>query len=245
MRLALAIALAAPSIAIAQEPEVPLWGGLSRGDRPTVVAEKLGALPEVKRVKVKPAKKAGSEPQVDINLNDGGLKIFGEQFTIGAGFKDGGLQIVRLTSDLSCRNTAFSTYERIISTLLEKYPLLVNEAFAPKTKSDWLQAEINELNGLRGVTRTALSDGKTTVYLTVDMARIPRPTTSYSVNATARALNNLSWTIYNSQVQACGGTGDRRAIFNLTYFAASEFEAIVNQAKQEVEDDSEAAKARL
>jgi hypothetical protein len=228
-----------------QEQPVALWNDLQRGDQADIVAAKLKALPEVKRAKVKPPRKSGAEPSVDLDYSNDGLKIFDQSFKLTARFSDGGLQVVHLTTGQECRNLAFGEYRRLVATLIEKYPDPVRDDLLPKDQPGWLQAELDEFNGLRGVVRTALTDGKTTVHLTVDMVTIPQPVNNFSLNAIAQALNNLAQSIYNMQVQACGGTGDRRAIFNISYMAAAEYEAITGQERELDKMQAEAAKSRL
>lgn len=245
MRLLAATILVVPTAVIAQEQPVTLWNGLQRGEHPEAVAAKLRALPEVKSAKAKLPKKAGKEPSIDLDYNSDGFKIFDQNFTLTAQFAEDGLQTVHLTGGQSCRNTAFDEYKRIVAALSEKYPQPVRGDLMPKDQLGWSQAELDALNGLRGVVRTAFTNGQTTVHMTVDMVTVPRPTQGFTLNATARALNNIAWSIYNTQAQACGGTGDRRAIFNISYFAASEYEAITGQAREVDKAEAEKAKSRL
>lgn len=228
----------------ATDSTAPLWNALNAGDTPAIVAEKLGKLPEVSKVKLKPSKKAGKEPDVEVDVKDAGYVILEDAFQIDPVFNGGTLKTVSLTTGQTCRNTAFSRYVALVEALRGKYPDVAHEAFAPKDKSEFIQAELDHLNGKAGVVRTAMTNGTTTVYVTVDIATITRPA-SYVGGGLAGALNSLQWSIYRGQAAECGGTGDQRAVFQISYFAKSDFDAMMAEVKEQMSTDKATATDRL
>lgn len=223
----------------------PLWNELILGDSPEIVAEKLGKLPEVSKIKVKRSTKAGKEPDVDINLVGAGYEILGDAYQINPVFNAGKLKFVKLSTGQTCRNTAFTRYASLTDALRAKYPNVAHEGFEQKDKGAFIQAELDHLNGRRGSLYTALTNGVTTVHVTVEILTIARPSINYNGNAITRSLNDLQWSIYRTQLQACGGTGDQRAMISITYHSAENFNAMIETVKATMTDEKEMAKDRL
>lgn len=236
-RAVLGLVLAAIAVPVRAEPAA-LWAGLAEGDPPEIVVQKLAALPEVKAAKAKGGK-AGREDAVSVKLKDGALTVLGQRYTLNLKFNASGLRTVVLQADTTCANDVYGRYARLMEVLREKYPHPTLPALPELTEVDFIDGKIKRFNGLQSTITSAVTNGDTVAIVDISFGRIPAPIAGYG------SLGRLQWQIYQLQRTGCGGTGDERAYFQLSYVSLARFTQIWNEIEHDRAVQNADAKERL
>jgi hypothetical protein len=223
--------------------ETTLWRDLSLGDNPETVAAKLGRMSEIKRIRVAPAK-PGKEPKVSVSYKDDGIAILDDKFQIALQFTHGALSRVALQTGETCENDSSGRFFRLINVLKSKYPLPVLDGQKDLAESDLVQSRLNLSNGLNGERTIAYANADTAVAVTITYSHTSPPAVTYATGL-AGALNNLSWSIYNSRAASCGGTGADRAVIRIVYMTSADMQHLLSDIEKSNQQENEDAASKL
>lgn len=209
-----------------------LWRDLEAGDTPEIAEEKLSAMPEVKRVKT--VFRRGTLREQDINMNEGGVPIFGASFSISTIYKEGFLNSVALRNVDNCADTSYELSNKIEKQIFEKYPK-VHQSLPEEHEFTFssLQSSGNNPESIHA----AFSAEETTVFLSINFTRIEPPSYPIGGGALARSIYDLARLQYQQKAAQCRGTGDRRATISLTYMTSSNFDALLSGIKEDEETE--------
>lgn len=231
---AVLLGVAAPAAA-----QVQLWRDLSAGDSPEIVESKLAAMPEIKRVKTKV--RGDIVREQDINMQDGGVPIFDGNFSVLTDYTGLSLTKVQLASGWGCSNSAFALASKIDTELSTKYwEILADFSDEFKFNMASLDATSSESTTLSSV----YSNGETAVVMTVEFTRTDPPT-YIGGSALARSLYQIARTTYENRAASCGGTGYLTAQIRLTYVSKSDFDAKMDEAKEDSDAERKEAADNL
>lgn len=232
--------LGVPVPAAAQAEAPLLWKDLAKGDTPAAVVGKLVALPEIKSAKVK----VGSKPNVSIKYRGAGIDVLGHSFLLALTFEGSALDQVALGTEKVCTTDSAAMYRDMMRALSAKYP----EFLGPKAEPSQSELSNAFLNGTDENPETVarfLTDGKVVVaYLQRFTAETPLPP-MYSTSSAMNALARLLYNQYESRAKECDGTGAHRVQHMLSYMTKEQFEAQMQDVRDQDKRTIEAARVNL
>jgi hypothetical protein len=233
-----AVTFATPSAAQAADGVV-LWQSIEEGDAPQEVADKLAAMPEIKRAKVKGKPNA---PELSIRYEDDGIEILGETFKVVPQFEGSSLSYIGLGTDHSCTVDIDDRYERFVAALQSKYPTFLN---GPFPVSDIRSVMYDALPDRPSSSTTAMTDGNTVVLFQQNFTRRDPPSTTYSSSKALNAISGLVASEYRSYYDACSENGRYRVRLMAIYMSKAGYDAAMATAQQDVDAELSDASDKL
>jgi hypothetical protein len=204
----------------------PLWLDMNAGETPEVVAEKVRAIPGVKRAQVKRNRHG---PNLAISYTGDGIEISGEVFKAYPRFDAGGLTGVDLIAGERCAVDGADRYRALFELLRIKYPDVLTNPAGP-TPSEFAEAV-----QLSGAVSSALTNGKTVVLLTQSYTGIEAPQNGYATGPIANFARHHLWSQYQNRASECAGTGLIRSSITIQYMTVADFTRRTQERRQELE----------
>ena len=212
-----AVATAALAQDVKQDDSI-LWRTLTEGDTPNQAAQKLAAMPEVKKVAVK---RSSEERPLRISLRGGGVSVFSEEFAIAPEFLDSKLQRVSLVGKPSCLTDWQRRYDRLMDVMESKYP---DHLTGRRSASEFYDLVSRVTENTPDLLTTALANEQTGVLFVQRVTRFDPPPQRYVNDRLARKLEGYLWQQYNQKVSECARHGAYRITHIVIYMSRPELD---------------------
>ncbi len=233
-----AVAVLVAGAPVIAQDSAPLWMTLYEGDSPQAVADKLSAMDEVKRARVRERR---GETTISISYRGDGIDLFDRSFEIVPQF-EGGLTTVALRSESLCLGDAEQASGDLQGALQRKYP-------------DQVVAQASSYERSRAISRTiedeptqltsAFSDGQTVVLFQEYITKRDAPPYPYGARGTVATLAALAQSEYRAYVASCPNRGAYRSRLILIYMSREQFDAQMRRAGEAVEAETSSALDKL
>tara|TARA_B100001179_G_C18590092_1_gene404204 strand:+ start:1092 stop:1817 length:726 start_codon:yes stop_codon:yes gene_type:complete len=231
-RLSILAMLSVASPALAQTGDgAVLWQSIEEGDTAQEVADKLAAMPEVKRAKV--TGKADA-PKISIRYARNGIEILDETFKILPQFRSSNLSHIALATDKTCTVDIEGRYERLVTAFQAKYPTFIN---GPYSRSQLSSVKYDAVEDRPSTASTVMTDGNTVVLFQQTFTRRDPPPRAYSSNKKLKALSDLMATDYHSYYYACSQDGRYRVHQLAIYMSKAMYDAEMADAKEAIDGE--------
>lgn len=223
---------------------IELWRGLTFGDTPEEVAEKIRKMPEVRKVDVRRAKSSGEFKGLRIAYINEGINILGATFSLVPQFAGEKLSRVGLGTDHVCANDAIDRYASIYDVLATKYPDAEMATGRPSL-GQFSNAESSATWEQPSLVTATLHSAKVAVMFNAAMYRVERPPVGILDNKLKRAISDYLWTEYRHVAESCNGTGTLKVRYLLTYFTKADMEAEFQKVRDKQDVSVSDAKEKL
>jgi len=211
---------------------------LHEGDAPQSVADKLSAMDEVKRARVRERR---GETTISINYRGDGIDLFGHSFEIVPQF-DKGLTTVALRSESLCLSDAEEAGVDLQGALSTKYP---DKVVDPPSSYERSRAVSQTSEDRPSLLSSAFSDGPVVVLLQEQITKRDAPPYPYGARGAVAALAGLAQSEYRTYYNQCPTRGAYRSRLILVYMSREHFDARLQEAGEEVEAETSDALDKL